>query len=55
MKFVRMGRKKLEDPKVPLTVSVKRTTKEVIRAKKIKAGDILDNMFNQNDKDNDKQ
>lgn len=51
----RMGRKKIDNPKVPLTLSVKRTTKDAIRSQNINAGEILDNMFNQNDKDNDKQ
>lgn len=50
-----MGRKKIDNPKVPLTLSVKRTTKDAIRSQNINAGEILDNMFNQNDKDNDKQ
>ena len=39
----RMGRKKSENPKVPLTVSVKRTTKEKIRENQINAGEVLDN------------
>lgn len=38
-----MGRKKSENPKVPLTVSVKRTTKEKIRENQINAGEVLDN------------
>ena len=43
-----MGRKKKENPKVPLTLSVLKTTKESIRMEHIDAGKILDNMFNQN-------
>ena len=43
-----MGRKKSDNPKVPLTLSVLRSTKDYIRENDINAGEILDNMFNQN-------
>lgn len=43
-----MGRKRKDNPKVPLTLSVLKTTKETIRKKCINAGGILDNMFNSN-------
>lgn len=43
-----MGRKKSDNPKVPLTLSVKRSTKDAIREQNINAGAILDNMFNTN-------
>jgi hypothetical protein len=42
-----MGRRKKENPKVPITLSVLKTTREHIRKNDIKAGEILDNMFNQ--------
>ena len=44
-----MGRSKSNNPKVPLTLSVRKTTKDHIRENGINAGEILDNMF-----DNDK-
>lgn len=50
-----MGRKRVDNPKVPVTISIRQSTKDYIRKENINAGDILDNMFNQNDKDNDKQ
>ena len=42
-----MGRKRKDNPKVPMGVSVLQSTKDYIQANHIKAGDILDNMFNQ--------
>lgn len=44
-----MGRRKKDNPKVPLTVSVLKTTKDTIRDKGINAGEILDNIFNRNE------
>lgn len=41
-----MGRKHVENPKVPMTLSVRQSTKDYIRKENINAGDILDNMFN---------
>ena len=41
-----MGRKKKDNPKVPLTLSVLKTTKTIIHSKQINAGEILDNIFN---------
>lgn len=40
-----MTRKKIDNPKVPMGVSVRRSTKEHIQSNKIKAGDILDELF----------
>ena len=42
-----MGRKKKDNPKVPITLPVLKSTKDHIRKNNIKAGEILDNMFNQ--------
>lgn len=40
-----MTRKKVQDRKVPMGVSVRQSTKDYIQANHIKAGDILDEMF----------
>ena len=40
-----MGRKKVDNPKVPMVVSVRQSTKDHIRENNINAGDILDEMF----------
>lgn len=40
-----MGRKKVDNPKVPMTISVRQTTKYYIRDNNINAGEILDDMF----------
>ena len=49
-----MGRKRADDPKVPLTVSVRTSTKKHIREENINAGEILDNMFYKKNNDNGK-
>lgn len=40
-----MGRKKSDNPKVPLSLSVRKTTKDKIREQHFDAGSMLDNMF----------
>ena len=40
-----MGRKKSDDPKVPLTLSVRKSTRNRIREEKFNAGEMLDDMF----------
>ena len=50
-----MGRKKVENPKVSMAVSVRQSTKDHIRENNINAGEILDNMFNPKIKDYDKE
>lgn len=45
MIFIYMGRKKLDNPKVQMSVSVRKTTKDHIRENNINAGQILDDMF----------
>ena len=40
-----MTRKKVENPKVPMGISVRKSTKDYIQANHIKVGEILDEMF----------
>jgi hypothetical protein len=40
-----MGRKKVDNPKVSMAVSVRQSTKDHIRENNINAGEILDEMF----------
>jgi hypothetical protein len=40
-----MGRKRSDNPKVPLTLSVRKTTKDKIRAQHFDAASLLDSMF----------